>query len=343
MRVEENVSLKDLTTFKTGGSARFLITAVISELPEARDFAKKQDLPILPLGSGSNILAPDENLNAVLLRLSSDSIVATVENDYALLQVDAGASWDTLVQHAVDNEWWGIENLSAIPGTVGAAVVQNIGAYGAVLGDSIVSVDAFDLLSGEQKKITREDIGFGYRTSLFKREPDRFFIQKVLFRLGTTTRPKVEYRDLASHFTNSNEDPTLNTIRTAVMRIRAEKFPPLSEYGTAGSFFLNPVLPADEAQRMKAQFPAIPLFPMPEGGVKVPLAWILDHVLSLKGKRKNNAFLWPAQPLVITAERGASSDEVIALAQFVKEEVKKKTGIEISPEVRVLSFEKKYL
>jgi len=343
MDIRENVSLSELTTFRTGGPARFLITlSSASELPDAREFAKRHELPIIPIGEGSNMLADDRGVKAVFVRLLSNAVAVEDTSDSVTLWVDAGHSWDALALRAADEGWWGIENLTAIPGTAGAAVVQNIGAYGAVIGDSIVSVDAYDLFSGEQKKFSRADIGFGYRTSVFKKELDRYFIHRVIFTLAKGATPRITYRDLAAHFAHSKEEPTLKAIRSAVAHIRAKKFPPLAEYGTAGSFFLNPVLPEAEARRIKEKFPTMPLFPLPEGGTKVPLAWILDHALFLKGKREGSAFLWPAQALVIATEQDASSDSVLALAHAVQEEVKNKTGIEISPEVRILSFEKKY-
>lgn len=342
MDIRENVPLSELTTFHTGGPARFLITlSSAAELPDARDFAKRHELPIIPIGGGSNMLAPDRGVPAVFLRLKSDAVAVEEEgSESVILHIDTGHSWDALVQYSVTNDWWGIENLTAIPGTVGAAVVQNIGAYGAVLSDTLTSADAYDMLSGGSKTFSRNEMNLGYRTSVFKKEPDRYFIHRVTLTLAKKAAPKVEYRDLAAHFENSGEAPTLMNIRRAVSSIRAKKFPPLSEYGTAGSFFLNPVVPDTEARRIQETFPSMPLFPMPEGGTKVPLAWILDHVLSLKGKREGNAFLWPAQALVIAAERNASSDSVLALADFVKEEVKKKTGININPEVRILPSEK---
>ena len=342
MDIRENVSLSELTTFRTGGPARFLITlSSSSELPDAREFAKKHELPIIPIGEGSNMLADDRGVKAVFVRLLSNAIAIEDASDSVTLRVDAGHSWDALALRAADEGWWGIENLTAIPGTVGAAVVQNIGAYGAVIGDSIVSVDAYDLFSGEQKKFSRADIGFGYRTSVFKKEPDRYFIHRVIFTLAKGAAPRITYRDLKAHFDGSGEEPTLMNIRRAVSSIRAKKFPPLTEYGTAGSFFLNPIRPEAEAARMQKSFPGMPLFPLPEGGFKVPLAWILDHALSLKERASDGpAFLWPAQPLVIAARSGASSASILALAAFVREEVRKKTGIDIVPEVRIVSSEK---
>ncbi|MEK9177340.1 MAG: hypothetical protein AAB923_03520, partial [Patescibacteria group bacterium] len=224
-----------------------------------------------------------------------------------------------------------------IPGTVGAAPVQNIGAYGAALEETIVSANAFDIESGRVVTLPREKCSFGYRTSVFKEKRDRYFITAVTFRLAATPAPRLSYKDIAAHFTGSEEEPTLSNIRRAVLAIREKKFPPLKEYGTAGSFFLNPVVPAEEAKRIQSRFAGMPLFPMPEGGVKVPLAWILDRVLKLKGLRVGRAFLWDAQPLVIAADVGGTMLDVEGLAELVREKVKTETGIEIVPEVRILA------
>lgn len=343
MKVEKDVPLKNLTTFRTGGPVRYLITATPDELPQAVQFAKEKKLSLVPFGGGSNILAPDSGLDAVLLRISSNELVSSEKGERVLIRVGASRVWDGVVSYAVQEGWWGIENLTSIPGTVGAAVVQNIGAYGAALEESLVSVEAYDLEKDESKVFEKEQIGFGYRTSLFKREVDRYIIHAVTLQLSTTPHPKIGYRDLTSHFDASREEPTLENIQSAVASIRAGKFPPLSKYGTAGSFFLNPVLAEEEAFRIQKMYPDMPLFSMPEGGTKVPLAWILDHVLALRGARVDGAFLWPEQPLVITAESNATTDSVLTLADRVRRLVEEKTGIHIIPEVRILLREKNFL
>ncbi len=343
MTIEENVPLSTLTTFRTGGSVRFLLTVhTREELGEALLFAKGKGLPLIPIGSGSNMLAPDAGLDAVFLRLAFENIESHVENGQALVTADAGVSWDALVLYAVNNSWWGIENLSAIPGTVGAGVVQNIGAYGSALSECVVSVDAFDTKTASMRTLTVDECMFGYRTSIFKKETDRYIIVQVTLSLSTTPQPNLEYRDIANAFKGVPE-PSLLSIRNAVIKIRGGKFPPLEDFGTAGSFFLNPILGEGAIAELSKRYGDMPLFPLPEGGVKVPIAWIFDHALSLKEERAGKAFLWEKQPLVLTASVGATSDDVIELASRIAYEVFEKTGIQIIPEVRLFGAEKKII
>lgn len=342
MTIKENVSFKELTTFKAGGQARFLVIAEVDEVPEAVRFAEDKNLPIVPLGGGSNILAPEGLLNAVFLKISSQTISSSEEEDTITLTVEAGHDWDSVVSFAVRKGWWGFENLSGIPGTVGAAVVQNIGAYGVALEETFVAAEVYDVKEKKMRTFEKNDVRFNYRTSLFKEEPDRYIICSITFRLSTMPRPRIEYRDLKTHFESLGEEPAIETIRKAVLTIRQGKFPPLAEYGTAGSFFLNPVLPNEEALEIQSAFPGMPLFPMPEGGTKVPLAWILDHVLALKGMRVDEAFLWSEQPLVVAADSGVHTNAILTLADRVRDAVQEKTGIIIHPEVRILAREKKF-
>ncbi len=335
MEIFENIPLSTLTTFKTGGSARFLLTLKDSrEIPEALTFATTSQLPLIPIGSGSNMLAPDGGVNAVFVHLATNEIKSHSDGEKITITADAGVLWDSLVEHAVENGWWGLENLSAIPGTVGAAVVQNIGAYGAALSDTLDAVSVFDTKDGTLKTFTNDACRFGYRSSIFKEERDRYLIINVTFRLGTAPQPNITYRDLKNYFVDETKPP-LQAIREAVVAIRGKKFPPLNLFGTAGSFFLNPIVSLAECAHITEKFPGMPLFPLPEGGVKLPLAWIFDHVLSLKGAREGKAFLWEQQPLVLTAELSASSDEVMRLASRVASAVFENTGITITPEVRL--------
>jgi len=336
MTIEENVPLSMVTTFRTGGPARFLITLDdVREIPDAVLVAEKEKLPIIPLGGGSNILAPDVGVPAVFIRLQTHRVSVEEKKEIAQVTSDAGVTWDTLVARAVQKGWWGIENLSAIPGTVGAAAVQNIGAYGAALSDTVHTVDVYDIRDRVFKTFPASECCFGYRTSIFKQDTDRYIVTALVFHLSKEARPNLSYKDLATRFAGQN-DVSLADIREAVIAIRQGKFPPLSQFGTAGSFFLNPIITSADSVKIKERFPGMPLFPLPEGGVKVPLAWILDHVLNLKGRREGKAFLWEQQPLVIATEYGAAEHEIVALAQSVAHEVFEKTEIQIIPEVRIL-------
>lgn len=342
MDIQEHVPLHSLTTFRTGGPARFLLTLHSrEEVAEAVLFAKEKGLPLVAFGKGSNMLPPDTGLNAVLVRYVPSGITSVVKDGVAHVTVEAGCVWDDLVAHAVENGWWGIENLSAVPGTVGAAVVQNIGAYGAVLGDTLFEVEAYDIVKSMFVTLSRDECDLGYRTSVFKKHTDRYVIVSVSFALPTSGNPNLSYRDLTVYFEKKPVPQTLLNVRNAVIEIRGGKFPSLVEYGTAGSFFLNPVFTEDAVKTIRAKYPDMPVYPLPEGGVKVPLAWIFDQVLKAKGRRVGGAFVWHKQPLVIAADVDAQTKDIVALAESVVADFLKETGIRISPEVRLFGDDKK--
>ena len=239
------------------------------------------------------------------------------------------------MERSVGKYFWGIEILSGIPGTWGGAVLQNIGAYGAVLSGAMQSVDVYDMQESEERTWTASECSFGYRTSVFKKSPGRYVVLRVRLALSATPRPNVSYHDLAVRFAGGSPS-TPAELREAVLDIRRGKFPDLVEYGTAGSFFLNPVLDAVAARAVAERFPGMPLFPLPEGGVKVPIAWLLDYrhgVLDMRDMRVGGAFVWPAQPLVIATERGATASDVETLAQSVAARVREVTGIHLEPEL----------
>lgn len=331
MKLEEYVPFSTLTTFKVGGSVRFVLTIEdVSDCANAVACAKEKQLPLIPFGGGSNILGTDDTLKAVMVRVAMQDI--SVGDD--MLVVDAGASWDRVVETAVSEGLWGIENLSGIPGTMGGAVVQNIGAYGAVLSDTLESVTAFDTRTGVSKEFLKAECSFGYRTSIFKTERDRYIILSALLKLSRVQNPTLTYKDLATRFHATA--PSLRDIRTAVIEIRRSKFPDLGQFGTAGSFFLNPVVPAQAAERIQERYPEMPVFALPEGGTKVPLGWFFDHVMKLRGHREGNVEAWRAQALVIVAHAGATAKEVSTFAESITTRAKKEIGVEITPEVRVL-------
>jgi UDP-N-acetylmuramate dehydrogenase len=331
MLIEENIPLSPLTTFKIGGPARYFTRVQTQEeLRAALAFAQKNNLPVLLLGGGSNLLVADTGWKGLVIKIELRGIA----EQNGLLVVEAGEEWDALVEHAVRQDLWGVENLSGIPGTVGAAPVQNIGAYGVELAHTVEFVEALEVSTGAVRRFAKGECGFGYRTSRFKREPGCFVVLRVGLRLVQSGAPNTTYRDLAERFQDAQ--PTISAVREAVLAIRKQKFPDLTQEGTAGSFFLNPVLSTERAAQLAHEYPGLPLFPAP-GGTKVALAWLLDKALSLKGVRRGRARLFERQPLVVVAERGASAKEVKELADFVCTQVQQNLGITIEPEVQILS------
>ncbi len=320
MIFKENVSLAEHTTFKMGGPARVFVTCEwVDDVKAAVALARDRGLYVYPLGGGSNVLAADESIEKVVLRIDIPGIVYRKEGTHTLITVGAGVSWDALVDDVTTKGLWGIENLAGIPGTVGGAAVQNIGAYGAVFADSVVSVEVYDTTTDSVRTLAREECGFGYRMSIVKQGSGSLIVTQVTLALSEEPAPRLGYRDIEEYFANTSTPP-LTGIRDAVRTIRAKKFPDLSLYGTAGSFFLNPVLTEREAARIAATYPGMPLFPMPEGGVKVPIAWLLDYrhgVLDMRDVRVGKALVWPMQALVLATEPGATAEDVNALATLV--------------------------
>ena len=327
MTIEENILLAPLTTFKIGGPARFFVRVKnIDELREALAFAKEKNISFFILGGGSNILVRDEGFPGLVIKIE----IGGIEEKDGLLIAGAGEEWDALVLYVVKKNLWGIENLSGIPGSVGAAPVQNIGAYGAELKETLSFVEAFDMSRGLIVRFSNAECGFGYRTSMFKKEPGRFCITSVELKLSKNGVPNLSYRDL-----QGLKNPSLLLVREAVLGIRAKKFPDLTQEGTAGSFFLNPIVSKEKTEELLRRFPQLLKFPA-ENGVKISLAWLLDRALKLKGTKRGSARLFERQPLVIAAKRGARAGDVRELAEFVASRMREELKIEIEPEVRIL-------
>lgn len=330
MKVESLVSAEALTTFRVGGVVRSLITIEArDEIMDAVTYAKTGGRPLLILGGGSNVRMPDGVLEATMLRYAPSAITFQDTN----VCVEAGASWDTLVAETTKRGLWGLENLSAIPGTVGGAVVQNIGAYGAALSETLLTVTVYDVTESRFRTFTKEECMFGYRTSVFKQSLDRYVIADVTLMLTRDGVPNLDYKDLTPYrgVVHSPEE-----VRERVTEVRATKFPPLSDYGTAGSYFLNPVVKAEVAREIQKKYPDMPVFVLPEGGVKIPLAWYFEHVLKIRGYRVGNVEAWREQALVVATHPGATSSEVKKFVENICDRARDELGIVLVPEVRAL-------
>ncbi|MEX1026532.1 MAG: UDP-N-acetylmuramate dehydrogenase [Candidatus Paceibacterota bacterium] len=351
MDIRTNVPLAPLTTFRVGGPAEVLVSVkTTDELRQAGVYANEQALPITVLGGGSNVLIDDAGIPGVVIQILIRGTEWERDGDDTVVIAGAGESWDTLVEQAVDRGLWGIENLTGIPGSVGAAPVQNIGAYGVELSDVLEWVEAVDTTTGTGKIFQAAECGCAYRWSYFKSpEGRRWTITRVALRLSNEPNPKLSYKDLAEHFAGHSPDtvaPKLVAIREAVRAIRAGKFPDLSALGTAGSFFTNPIIPRTQLAKLLERYPELPYYELEgvtgegeEGRVKVSAAWILDRVCGLKGYRRGPVRLFERQPLVLVAEPGARAADIRALADDVQVRVTNATGIELAREVRYLPEE----
>lgn len=334
MILRESVPLSRLTTLRVGGPARYVVPITTdSELIEALAFAREHSLPYVVLGEGSNVLAPDRGYDGLVLLMQTVGVTYTDREDGTVEAiVQAGVSWDAFVSEATARGLWGVENLAGIPGTVGAAPVQNIGAYGMELEQSLRLVHAYDAEAGREHMFTREACEFGYRQSRFKTERN-LIITQVTFALRRDGTPQLSYADLAHAQENGISLTTPAEIADAVRVIRAQKFPDRTKEGTAGSFFKNPIVSDDEYARIQAVYPLLPQYPA-IGGVKIPLAYVLDKVLALRGYRMGSARLFEAQPLVLVADHGATAADVEALACDVEQKVFDAIGISIEREVQ---------
>lgn len=333
MIIRENVFLASLSTLRVGGAARYVLECESGEdVAEAAAFAEEHSLPWSVLGEGSNVLASDEGYDGVVVAVRIPGITVVDSNESVMLIVGAGVSWDALVVEAAARNLWGLENLAGIPGTVGAAPVQNIGAYGAEVKDTLQSVEVFDTQTKVIRTFTREECAFGYRDSRFKHDA-RFVILSVSFRLSKSARPNIAYKDLTTALAQGVVLDTPRTIGNEVRAIRARKFPDLRKVGTAGSFFKNPTISEEAYTSLKEQYADLPGFPN-EHGVKIPLAFILDHVLNLRGYSEGNISLFEHQPLVLVAHNGATAREVNTFANNIAARVMNATGINVEREVR---------
>jgi len=260
--------------------------------------------------------------------------------DRVELWVSAGESWDKIVKESVNNNLYGLENLSGIPGSAGAAPVQNIGAYGQELKNVISWVEVFDAKTLKIQRLFPNECRFSYRDSIFKKTQGKYFIiTKIALSLSKKGEPITEYKDIAEYIQQNlikNIGP--KQMRQIVLNIRRRKFPNLSEAGTAGSFFKNPVISVKCFNRLKEEFSPVPNYPADGKKIKIPAAWILDKVCGLKGFRQGDVGLYEKQPLVMVNYGKATAKEIYNLAQRVKAIVKDKTGIELEEEVRLIGF-----
>ncbi len=335
IKIQTQVPLKGLSTFKIGGNASHLcVIEDKSELLSAISFAREHSLNIFVLGGGSNIVFDDSELKAFVAQMANKGKrYEKVGDEEVLVTAEAGEPWDEFVEWTVAHDFYGLEKLSLIPGTVGATPVQNIGAYGTEVKDVIESVEVFDTQSLALRTLTNKECNFEYRNSIFKSsEGKRFIVAAVTFRLKLKSIPNISYKDLSNYF-KDNPNPTLRDVRSAVMEIRKGKFPDLNIYGTAGSFFKNIICNESDIVTLKNQYPELPVYRVDESKVKISTAFVLDKVCGLRGYREGDVGLFQNQSLVVVNYGNATSKDVKEFVTHIKYLVKEKTGIEIEEEV----------
>lgn len=339
LTIQEHVLLAPFTTMRVGGNARFFARIEnIDDLHQGIMFAREYHLPIFVLGGGSNMLVPDEGFSGLVLKIECKGVSYKENNSFVQLIAGAGEVWDEVVRDAVLRGLWGIENLSLIPGTVGGAVVQNIGAYGVEVGDTILWVEAFDMNTMSVKRFSRDECIFGYRESIFKKNINLVVI-RVAFDLTHDGAPNTEYQDIKTFFSeNGIVSPSFTDIREAVVTIRTAKMPALP-LGTAGSFFKNPVVSMAEFERLVKAYPEIKAYPQKDGTMKLSAAWLLDKVGGFRGYRQGDAGAYEHQALVLVNYGNATTENILSLAREMKNIIKEKTNVTLEEEVVMMRAE----
>lgn len=335
IRYYENIEISDRNSFHVHQVAKRLVEFdCAEELPELFEKYGKESWYVL---SGGNNILFTQDVDALLITPCDKSINVISENDTTLrAKVGAGVEWDDLVSWSVERGLWGIENLSLIPGKAGAAPVQNIGAYGVEAKDCIKSVDMYFVEGGNFVTLAAEHCDFGYRESVFKHTlKGRVIITAIDIELSKIPNPRLGYGDVIREV-EARGGATLANIRDAICSIRRSKLPDTAVLGNAGSFFKNPIVEREVAERLLAEFPDMPSYPaQEEGKVKLAAGWLIDKA-GLKGYKQGNVGVHERQALVLVNLGGATGGEVIAFAHSVVAAVREKFGIEISPEVNIL-------
>jgi UDP-N-acetylmuramate dehydrogenase len=337
MDFRENISLKTFNTFGLDVKARYF-----SEASEAPDivklaaFLKEEFAPLLILGGGSNVLFT-KDFPGTVMKISTKGISVVREDRVtAEVRAEAGENWDDLVAWCVAKGWGGLENLSGIPGNAGTSPVQNIGAYGVEMSDTFVELEAYDLEEKQVVILEAASCRFGYRESIFKSShKGRYIILSVTFRLQKHPILCLEYGGVRDALVSMKvEQPTVMDVRNAIVAIRARKLPDPAQTGNAGSFFKNPVVPADHYDHLKKDFPSIVAFPHPEG-MKLAAAWLIEQC-GWKGYRSGDAGVHPSQPLVLVNYGNATGMQILELSDQIRESVRNRFNVHLDTEVNIL-------
>ena len=331
--LSQNVSLRPYNTFDIDVPVEYF-----GELENA------QDLPVLAaeypykkrvLGGGSNVLLTAPVAGLVLRNRLKGITIFKEDDRYIWLEAQAGESWHGLVMHTVENGLGGLENLALIPGSVGASPIQNIGAYGAEVRETIVEVRAWNWEDRAFITLSNGDCRFGYRDSIFKHSlKDKLVVTSVIFRLDKTPALRTSYGAINDELQRMGAEPSVATVAAAVIRIRQSKLPDPAVIGNAGSFFKNPTIPIAQYQALQVRFPSMPSYPVNSAEVKIPAGWLIESC-GLKGYRKGDAGVHAKQALVLVNYGRATGNELWQLSSDVLTAVKEKFGIELEREVQV--------
>lgn len=330
-------NLKEHNTFGIDVKCRrFIEFESVDELLQIVNSLTDADKPLLVLGGGSNMLFTAD-YEGTVLHSAIKGHVAVQTDEGIMLRCGSGEVWDDIVSLCVSNRMYGAENLSLIPGNVGASAVQNIGAYGAEAKDIILKVEAVDLQTGKMCEFTNEECEYAYRKSKFKGEwRNRFVITYVTYKLSEVFCPCLDYGNIRAELEKRNiKVPTAEQLRNVIIDIRNEKLPDPKVEGNAGSFFMNPVVPKAKYEELVARFGNVPHYSVDDNNEKIPAGWMIDQC-GWKGKSLGKAGVHSRQALVLVNRGGAEGKDIVALCDAIKRDVKDKFGIDIVPEVNII-------
>lgn len=338
MKIIENISLKNFNTFKVDVSARYFIEInYLSDLEELINSGILQNHKFFILGEGSNVLFT-KDFDGIIIKINIKGInIIETNDDYALIEAFSGENWSKFVEICVKNNLSGLENLAGIPGKVGSAPVQNIGAYNVEQKDAFVYLEGYDLLQNNFRKVFISECNFDYRNSVFKNElKDKFIITKVVYRLSKKFEPNISYVDLQNELKKFNiTKPDLLYIYNTIIRIRKKKLPDVETFPNAGSFFKNPFIEENILKILKNDYPEIPHFPVKNNLYKIPAGWLIEKC-GWKGYRKGDVGVSEKHSLVLINYSSATGEQVFELAQKIRHSVFEKFNILLEFEVIIL-------
>ncbi|MEX0166597.1 UDP-N-acetylmuramate dehydrogenase [Pseudomonas brassicacearum] len=333
LQVRAGVSLKPFNSFGVDVTARLFAEAHSDDdVRQALAYAAEHAVPLLVIGGGSNLLLTGD-IDALVLRMASHGIrLLSDDGERVVVEAEAGEPWHPFVQHTLAQGWAGLENLSLIPGTVGAAPMQNIGAYGLEIKDVFAGLTALDRQTGELRDFSLEDCRFAYRDSLFKQQAGRWLILRVRFALSRAAHLHLEYGPVRQRLTEQGIDQATPTdVSRAICSIRSEKLPDPAVLGNAGSFFKNPLVPAAHVAHLKQQYPDLVAYPQPEGQMKVAAGWLIERA-GWKGFREGDAGVHKLQALVLVNYGSATGPQLLDLALRIQKDIAERFQVELEME-----------
>jgi UDP-N-acetylmuramate dehydrogenase len=334
MKYQENVSLATLTTMRLGGFARYVVEIITKDdLVAAIEFAREHGLPWFILGGGSNVVARGDFDGLIILNRIRGFEKLDEDSESVTYKIGAGEVWDLVVEQLVSDGLSGVETMSAIPGYAGSTPIQNVGAYGQEIADTLVELDAYDTNSDQFVTLTAEECGFSYRNSIFKNPAKRHhIITSITLQLCKESPKPPFYPSLQKYLTDNNiTDYTSTSIRAAVIAVRTDKLPDPRDVASAGSFFKNPIINSDVANKLLEKFPDAPHWEMPGSKIKLAAGWLIDQA-SLKAYSAHGLQIYPKNALVVTNLEAKSADDLAKFKSEIITKVREKFGVTLEQE-----------